>query len=271
MKYNESIAVSTSRVLLVPYDAHHVPQYHTWMEDEAIREATASDRLTLQEEYENQVSWRTSADKLTFVLCRPLEPSSPRVKATVAGDAVWAGQDDVPERMLGDINMFLTPWDDDDDGAEAIVVADADAAGVEFVRAEVDVMIAGAADRGRGLGKAAVGALLEFVSRNREGILREYATTTQQQQHSSNKRPEICEFVVRIKASNVGSIALFKGFGFRQRGEVNYFGEIEMVLLPAIGKLGEGTPSIGEIEVVEGYREAKYDRSRLPKDASKAS
>ncbi|KAK8067006.1 GNAT domain-containing protein [Apiospora hydei] len=247
MKYNESIAVSTSRVLLVPYDAHHVPQYHTWMEDEAIREATASDRLTLQEEYENQVSWRTSADKLTFVLCRPLEPSSPRVKATVAGDAVWAGQDDVPERMLGDINMFLTPWDDndnDDDGAGAVAMADADAAGVEFVRAEVDVMIAGAADRGRGLGKAAVGALLEFVSRNREGILREYATTTQQQQNNTggngSKRPEIREFVVRIKASNAGSIALFKGFGFRQRGEVNYFGEIEMVLLPAIGKLGEG-------------------------------
>ncbi|KAK8017477.1 methionyl-trna synthetase protein [Apiospora rasikravindrae] len=270
--------VSTSRVLLVPYDAHHVPQYHTWMEDEAIREATASDRLTLQEEYENQVSWRTSADKLTFVLCRPLEPSSPRVKATVAGDAVWAGRDDVPERMLGDINMFLTPWDDEDDDDAAKATKDTpvadDVAGVEFVRAEVDVMIAGAADRGRGLGKAAVGALLEFVSRNREGILREYATTTHQQPQNStgsSKRPEIREFVVRIKASNAGSIALFKGFGFRQRGEVNYFGEIEMVLLPAIGKLGEGTPSIGEIEVVEGYREAKYDRSRLPKETRKTS
>ncbi|KAK8110405.1 uncharacterized protein PG998_006862 [Apiospora kogelbergensis] len=222
MKYNESIAVSTSRVLLVPYDAHHVPQYHTWMEDEAIREATASDRLTLQEEYENQISWRTSADKLTFILCRPLEPAA-------AGGTVVAGRDDVPGRMLGDINMFLTPWDDENEHEDAAPEAKENEA--EFVKAEVDVMIAGATDRGKGLGKAAVGALLEFVSRNREAILHEYAASIEEKKNDTSL--EIREFVVRIKASNAGSIALFTGFGFRQRGEVNYFGEVEMVLPPS--------------------------------------
>ncbi|KAK8041356.1 GNAT domain-containing protein [Apiospora phragmitis] len=233
--------------------------------EKAIREATASDRLTLQEEYENQVSWRTSADKLTFVLCRPLARAT--ASRAVAGDVVAAGRDDGPERMVGDINMFLTPWDDgnddDDDATEKAATKNSsvpETAGIDFVRAEVDVMIAGAADRGKGLGKGAVGALLEFVSRNREGILREYATTIAP---NAGRHPEIREFVARIQASNAGSIALFKGFGFRQRGAVNYFGEVEMVMLPAIGKLGRGTPSIGDIEVVEGYREAKYDRSGL--------
>lgn len=179
--------------------------------------------------------------------------------------------------MIGDINMFLTPWDDDDDAndeendaaAPAAKDSQSDTAGVELVRAEVDVMIAGSGDRGKGFGKAAVGAFLEFVTRNRVGILHEYFTATPAPQDGT-RRPEIREFVARIQASNRGSLALFAGFGFRQRGEVNYFGEVEMVLRPAIGRLGEGTPSIGEIEVVEGYREAKYDRSGFPVEAKVA-
>jgi hypothetical protein len=36
-----------------------------------MQEATASERLTLEEEYENQESWRASHDKLTFIICEP--------------------------------------------------------------------------------------------------------------------------------------------------------------------------------------------------------
>lgn len=34
--------------------ASHVPRYHEWMSDPAVREATASEELTLEEEYEMQ-------------------------------------------------------------------------------------------------------------------------------------------------------------------------------------------------------------------------
>ncbi|RWA03124.1 hypothetical protein EKO27_g11980, partial [Xylaria grammica] len=75
MRVNENLAISTPQVLLVPYDPHHVGRYHQWMQNEDLREATASDLLTLEEEYENQQSWRTAHDKLTFIVCQPAAAS----------------------------------------------------------------------------------------------------------------------------------------------------------------------------------------------------
>ena len=73
-------------MLLVPYSAHHVPKYHEWMKDpvgavssryryeshdqQEIQLATASEPLTLDQEYAMQQSWRADADKLTFIICR---------------------------------------------------------------------------------------------------------------------------------------------------------------------------------------------------------
>ncbi|RMD41890.1 hypothetical protein DV735_g3216, partial [Chaetothyriales sp. CBS 134920] len=57
-----------SRLALTPYLPVHVPRYHAWMQDPTIRELTASDPLTLAEEYAMQRSWRADADKLTFIV-----------------------------------------------------------------------------------------------------------------------------------------------------------------------------------------------------------
>ncbi|KAI0122986.1 GNAT domain-containing protein [Xylariales sp. AK1849] len=263
MRFNENIAISTPKVLLVPYDAHHVPQYHEWMEDPAIREATASDRLSLEEEYENQISWRTSTDKLTFIVCKPPVFPPPSNAA-----AVYAGEADANDRMVGDINLFLTPWegegegegegddDDDDENAQhslAVESTAVDGTNAEvsdtkrFCVGEVDIMIASTADRGKGVGKAAVSAFLYFVRENVDGLLAEYSR--------AGTGMEMKELLVRIKATNLGSIALFKGLGFVQRGEVNYFGEIEMVWKEFMGNETLGA--------VEAYRQLGYDRSRL--------
>ncbi|KAI1853792.1 hypothetical protein JX265_003874 [Neoarthrinium moseri] len=250
------LAISTPKVLLVPYDAYHVPKYHAWMEDAAIREATASDRLTLEEEFENQDSWRTSADKLTFIVCKPLltpQPDSPIV----------AGEADGEPRMVGDINLFLTPWEDDaedddegegDDGDTAKTApVEVDRPAAAYCVGEVDIMIADAADRGRGTGKAAVSAFLWFIKRNADAILAEYAADTGQEGGGLRMKA----LVARIKATNEGSIALFKGLGFEQRGSVNYFGEIELVRREFEAK--------GGIKEVEGYEELPFDRSKLKK------
>lgn len=45
------------RVILVPYMKEHVPKYHAWMQDPGILQATASEPLTLDQEYEMQLSW----------------------------------------------------------------------------------------------------------------------------------------------------------------------------------------------------------------------
>lgn len=40
----------------------HAPQYNAWMQDPFLQEATASEPLTLQEEYEMQASWWADED-----------------------------------------------------------------------------------------------------------------------------------------------------------------------------------------------------------------
>lgn len=84
------MAQVTQKVSLVPYDALHVSKYHEWMQDEWIRgtpvthfpcsplhasptpftasEMTASEPLSLPEEYDMQQSWREDAAKCTFIV-----------------------------------------------------------------------------------------------------------------------------------------------------------------------------------------------------------
>ena len=68
MKLNSSVVIYGTRVILVPYEREHVPKYHEWMKDQEILEATASEPLTLEKEFEMQKSWREDEDKLTFIL-----------------------------------------------------------------------------------------------------------------------------------------------------------------------------------------------------------
>ncbi|KAI1117166.1 acetyltransferase domain-containing protein [Nemania sp. NC0429] len=253
-------AVSTPRILLVPYDAHHVERYHEWMQDEALREATASDLLTLDEEYENQQSWRTAHDKLTFIVCRAVvDDAGASADPETDPGPVYAGQDDASTRMVGDVNLFLTPCDDGEDDEDEDEETDADGAAGESgpcdLQGEIDIMIAARENRHKGLGEAAVRAFLRYLSRNHEAIVREYvrggaspavgdafgvtntettaaaatATTTTKEKQKNSAR--LKRLVAKINADNAGSIRLFGNLGFRQRGGPNYFNEISMVLL----------------------------------------
>lgn len=165
----------------------------------------------MEEEYENQQSWRESQDKLTFILCKPVTTSDDPKPSVQAGDV------DSPDKMIGDINFFLYPWDDEaeDDGA------DTGGAQPSYCVGEIDIMIASQEDRGRGLGKAAVSTFMHYIWSNRAAILREYQAAAQ---------PELKSLMAKIKATNAQSIALFKSLGFEQEGDVNYFGEVKLVL-----------------------------------------
>ncbi|KAI2463377.1 acetyltransferase domain-containing protein [Annulohypoxylon bovei var. microspora] len=255
MRLNENVVVCGNDVVLVPYEEHHVPRYHQWMEDAAIREATASERLTLAEEYSNQKSWRSASDKLTFIVCDPQTHRSGQ-------SAVVAGEIDGPGRMVGDINLFLTPWEpDDEEGGQAN--GDARQTGAEAktcCAAEVDVMIADPRHRGRGFGRAAVAAFLLFVHGNLDAILKEYAGA------ADGTTLQLREVVAKIGEGNAGSIALFRSLGFEQRGGVNYFGEIQMVFRGFGVERGEargGPVWEAVLKCGERYREVGYDRSTL--------
>ncbi|RNF26426.1 putative N-acetyltransferase [Trypanosoma conorhini] len=82
---NAHVLVSGSRLRLVPYLAHHVPRYYEWMGDTELMQCTASERLTLEEEYENQRDWLCAEDKLTFILLAPLSVIARKPPKEIAG------------------------------------------------------------------------------------------------------------------------------------------------------------------------------------------
>lgn len=67
MLVNETTSLYSERLVLRPYRRWHVPRYHEWMQDEALREQTASERLTYDQEEEMQ---------------RALHPPSPALVTT---------------------------------------------------------------------------------------------------------------------------------------------------------------------------------------------
>lgn len=68
MKLNENTLVIGERIILIPYKKIHVSKYHSWMQSEDMLRLTASERLTLEKEYEMQESWHEDDDKLTFLV-----------------------------------------------------------------------------------------------------------------------------------------------------------------------------------------------------------
>lgn len=213
MLLNAHTALSTSRVLLVPYSTHHVATYHEWMQDPDLQSATASEPLSLAEEHSMQRSWREDCDKLTFIICLPPSHTRP------AEQGIQGGRDDGPDRMVGDINLFLFDHDDDDEeeGDEAAATEPK-----AKVVGEIELMIARKDFHRRGYGRASLLAFLDYVLRHWESIAREYDT-------EPAKASELAYLRARIHQSNSRSIALFESIGFRALREgANYFGEVEL-------------------------------------------
>ena len=127
---------------------------------------------------------------------------------------------DADENMRGDVNFFL--YEDDDEAR------DADDSIPVRLKGEIDVMIANNGHRRRGYGRGAVQALLIYIRRHLSQLMEEYAAGAE----GSKKGvvPQLASLMAKIKQENVGSRALFEKLGFKQVGEVNYFGEVLLVI-----------------------------------------
>ncbi|ELT99980.1 hypothetical protein CAPTEDRAFT_212602 [Capitella teleta] len=131
MRQNARTTITGDTVVLVPYEQHHVEKYHSWMKSEELQKLTASEPLSLQEEYRMQESWRQDNDKCTFIV---LDKSDYNAFNGIKGQI---------EAMAGDVNLFLS----EEDG---------------FKSAEIEIMIAEPKCRGKGMGKEALLAMLRY-------------------------------------------------------------------------------------------------------------
>ena len=135
MKANANVCLVGDCVVLVPYQRQHVPLYHKWMQDPALLEATASEPLSLDDEYAMQITWANDDDKCTFIVlarehhldlpCDGSLPSDPTVG------------------MVGDVNLFFNDADDPH-------------------VAEIEIMIAEPSARGKGMGLEAVRIMMQY-------------------------------------------------------------------------------------------------------------
>lgn len=154
--------------------------------------------------------------------------------------------------MIGDVNFFLYPYDGDDDE---------ESSGKELV-GEIDVMVAEKGDRGKSVGFGAVTALMSYVYRNLDAVLEEYR---REAGGDVSGKPVLKGLMAKIQAGNDKSVALFKRLGFTQKGGVNYFGEIKMVLDDFVSLMeSSGTEGKAKLqwrdEEMAQYREVKYSR-----------
>ena len=133
MKQNEFIAVTNGDVALVPYRRKHVPIYHQWMQSQELLDQTASERLSLEQEYAMQQSWQADADKCTFII---LWKGMPTNRVDGAPMDSFGG-------MIGDVNLFLN----NDEQCRT---------------AELDVMIAEPNARRKGLGRRSALAMMYY-------------------------------------------------------------------------------------------------------------
>jgi len=228
MKLNAHTALSTPKVLLVPYSTHHVPTYHHWMQNPDLQAATASEPLSLEEEYAMQRSWRTDPDKLTFINCLPLLTRNQ--EGTGSGAGIRVGVDDAPERMIGDINLFLFPLEDDEENASGL----SNAQPAPTVIGELELMIARKDLQRQGYGRAALVTFRDYIVSHWASVYAEYSGHDEQTSRTlplspGTTTPHLAYFRVKVQESNVGSIRLFESVGFRRTAEeANYFGEVEL-------------------------------------------
>ncbi|EWC46296.1 hypothetical protein DRE_04467 [Drechslerella stenobrocha 248] len=220
MRLNEDVSIITNKLVFVPYEASHVETYSRWMASETLREATASERLSLPEEYAMQASWREDADKLTFVLCMPslgLQRAFNKPAVTNPEDyIIIEGIDDASDLLIGDVNLFLYEDDGDlEEGEEPTGMV-----------GEIEVMVARAEHQGRKLGKIAVLVFMLYVMRHKEQMLAQDAT-----RFSKASGKTLKYLRVKIGQDNARSLVLFQSLGFKKcTEEPNIFGEFELRL-----------------------------------------
>lgn len=212
---NWEVRIRGKKVILVPYRKKYVDIYHKWMTSQELLESTASEPLSIEEEYEMQLSWKNDPFKCTFILIdvRDMKP---------CGDVnLFFNEPD----WLDEYNAAKSGSGSDNGGIVAIDPAALAAAAKAKAKkkqddpitlkkkrcsAEIEVMVAEAKSRGNGVAKEALMLLMWWA----------------------HKVLGTSRFVAKIGDKNTPSIHLFnKSLGFQLISHSEYFEETTFELM----------------------------------------
>ncbi|CAO3627540.1 unnamed protein product [Cunninghamella blakesleeana] len=178
MRLNENLVLAYQNTVLVPYKKEHVGQYHEWMKSPFLQEMTASEPLTLEEEYDMQKSWHEDELKCTFIILTLKEDAKLDVNMTAT---------EIQERtkMIGDVNIFLNDQDGD------------------LTFGEIEIMIAEENYRRHGHGLIGLKTMMAFA-------LKELGLKTFHAKISMKNQPSIDLFEKQLTFYSVSSSEIFQ-------------------------------------------------------------
>ena len=200
-----------------------------------LLEATSSEPLSIQEEYDMQQSWKDDESKCTFIIHAKINDeftknnnnnnnnnnnteslSSPSSSTTHIKTSSFHVNEHL-DTMVGDVNLFLSPIDntddddddDDDEEEEENEGMDKSTNGQKGIQAEIDIMIAEKDYRRQGLGRTAVCMMMVYAIHNLKRVER---------------------FFCKINENNQASIELFTSLDFKQCNYAECFQQVELEL-----------------------------------------
>lgn len=109
MKLNGTTQITGNNVILVPYKQKHVERYHEWMKSEELRYLTASEPLSLEEEFEMQQHWHEDDDKCTFIVLDKdtLQRTNNEIGAMIGDTNIFLDDPSKTGDLLGEIEIMI--------------------------------------------------------------------------------------------------------------------------------------------------------------------
>lgn len=206
------------------------------MQDSALLEATWSERMTLEEEVENQQSWRDDETKCTFIiLARDVE---------IVEEVEEYTRHNLVTAMVGDVNLFLSEEEDDEEVDPFAPPKEIDPDAPPLPRqAEVDIMIADQGHHRKGIGKEAT-SLMMLYGASKLGIRRFFCKINEDNLASRNL------FSKKLNFTEKQYVAVFQQYELELRKETN--DELIDCLENMVGKLRTfAFPLVGNTEAVK--------------------
>ena len=183
-----------------------------------------------------QRSWRQDSNKLTFIICQPLTTGD--ISYDEISQPISAGKYDGSENMIGDVNLFICNDEEDEEP-----VGDDEHSQQPRLVGEIEIMIAQQTMQGKGLGKAALEAFLDYVFTYEAAICTQYMNEPVGEGSIAPARPaaditphqksptqtSFKYLRVKIGMDNTRSLRLFETLNFKKTSDhPNYFGELEL-------------------------------------------